>query len=83
MGIFMDVGIYEAKSKLSQLVEKAEAGEEVILTRRGRPVAKIVNVAPAKKRDRAALLREIHALARRVKIPRKMSIREIIAEGRD
>ena len=79
----MDVEICEAKSKLSQLVEKAEAGEEVILTRRGRPVAKIVNFAPANKRNRTALLREIHALARRVRIPRKLSIREIVAEGRD
>ncbi|OGK76535.1 MAG: hypothetical protein A2X51_14460 [Candidatus Rokubacteria bacterium GWC2_70_24] len=79
----MDVGIYEAKSKLSQLVEKAEAGEEVILTRRGRPVAKIVNVAPAARRNRALLLREIRALARRVKIPKRVSIRDIVAEGRD
>lgn len=79
----MEVGIYEAKSKLSQLVEKAEAGEEVILTRRGRPVAKIVNVAPAGRRNRALLLREIRALARRVKIPKRVSIREIVAEGRD
>ncbi len=79
----MDVGIYEAKSKLSQLVKKAEAGEEVILTRRGRPVAKIVNLAPASKRNRTALLREIHALARRVRIPRKLSVRELVAEGRD
>ncbi len=79
----MNVGIYEAKSKLSQLVEKAEAGEEVILTRWGRPVAKIVSVAPARKRDRAVLLREIHALARRVKLPKKLPIREILAEDRD
>jgi prevent-host-death family protein len=79
----MDVGIYEAKSKLSRLVEKAEAGEEVILTRRGRPVAKIVTVAPAARRSRAALLRDIRALARRVRIPREVSIREILAEGRD
>ena len=78
----MVVGIHEAKSKLSQLIEKAKAGEEVILTRRGRPVAKIVNVAPASKRNRMALLREIRALARRVKIPRKVSIRELVAEGR-
>lgn len=79
----MDVGIYEAKSKLSQLVEKAEAGEEVILTRRGRPVAKIVNVAPSARRNRALLLREIRALSRRVRIPKRISIREIVAEGRD
>lgn len=79
----MDVGIYEAKSKLSQLVEKAEAGEEVILTRRGRPVAKIVNVAPAARRNRALLLGQIRALARRVRIPKRVSIRDIVAEGRD
>lgn len=79
----MDVGIYEAKSRLSQLVEKAEAGEEIVLTRRGRPVAKIVTIGSAPKRDRAALLREIRALARRVRIPKRISIREIVAEGRD
>ena len=79
----MDIGIYEAKSKLSRLVEKAEAGEEVILTRRGRPVAKIVNVAPSSKRSRALLLRQIRLLAERVKIPSRVSIREIVAEGRD
>ena len=79
----MDIGIYEAKSKLSQLVEKAEAGEEVILTRRGRPVAKIVNVAPSTRRNRALLLREIRALSRRVRIPKSVSIKDIVAEGRD
>lgn len=79
----MDIGIYEAKSRLSQLVEKAEAGEEVVLTRRGRPVAKIVNVAPARKRDRARLLREILELAHQVKIPKNLPLRDIVAEGRD
>lgn len=79
----MDVGIYEAKSRLSQLVEKAEAGEEVVLTRHGRPVAKIVNVTPTSQPSRKAILREIHALSRRVKIPRKVSIAELVSEGRD
>ena len=79
----MDIGIYEAKSKLSRLVEKAESGEEIVLTRRGRPVAKIVTIAPGAKRDRASLLRRIRKLARRVKIPRGVSLAEIVAEGRD
>lgn len=79
----MDVGIYEAKSKLSQLVEKVLSGEEVILTRRGRPVAKIVKMTPSGRRDRISLLREIRSLSRRVKIPKRISIREVIAEGRD
>ncbi len=38
------VNIAEAKAKLSQLVEQAERGEEVILARHGRPVARIVRL---------------------------------------
>jgi prevent-host-death family protein len=34
--------IHEAKSQLSKLVERAEAGEEIIIARAGRPVAKLV-----------------------------------------
>jgi prevent-host-death family protein len=36
------VNIAEAKAKLSQLVDMAEHGQEVVLARHGRPVAKIV-----------------------------------------
>lgn len=34
--------MHEAKTTLSQLVELAEAGEEIVLARAGRPVARIV-----------------------------------------
>ncbi|MCX7960973.1 MAG: type II toxin-antitoxin system prevent-host-death family antitoxin [Burkholderiales bacterium] len=79
----MEVGIYEAKSKLSRLVQKVEAGEEVVLTRHGKPVARIVTFAPAAKGGRRTLLREIRALARRVRIPPEIRISEVLAEGRD
>jgi prevent-host-death family protein len=36
------VGMHEAKTNLSRLVERARSGEDVILERSGRPVAKIV-----------------------------------------
>ena len=39
----------EAKARLSELVDKASAGEPQIITRRGKPVAKIVAIEPAKK----------------------------------
>jgi prevent-host-death family protein len=38
------VGMHEAKTKLSQLVERAHAGEDVVITRRGKPVARLVPV---------------------------------------
>jgi prevent-host-death family protein len=41
------VGMHEAKTKLSQLVERAQAGEDVVITRNGKPVARLVPVAPA------------------------------------
>jgi prevent-host-death family protein len=37
--------MHEAKTKLSQLVERAEAGEEIVIARNGKPVARIVPVA--------------------------------------
>ena len=37
------VGIFEAKAQLSQLVQAVEDGEEVVLTRHGKPVARLVS----------------------------------------
>jgi prevent-host-death family protein len=36
------INIYDAKTQLSKLVERAEAGEEIIIARGGRPAAKLV-----------------------------------------
>jgi prevent-host-death family protein len=36
------VGMHEAKTKLSQLVERAEAGEDIVITRSGTPVVRLV-----------------------------------------
>lgn len=38
----IEVGTYEAKARLSELIDKAEAGETVVITRHGRPVARLV-----------------------------------------
>ncbi len=43
----MVVNIHEAKTHLSKLVEEVERGEEVVIARRGKPVARLVpDVAP-------------------------------------
>jgi prevent-host-death family protein len=39
------VGMHEAKTKLSQLVERAEGGEEIVIARNGKPVARLVPVS--------------------------------------
>lgn len=46
----MKVSVYEAKSKLSQMINKALEGEEVVITRNGKDVVKLAPVQK-KKRD--------------------------------
>jgi prevent-host-death family protein len=41
------VNIYEAKTKLSQLLARVEAGEDVVIARAGRPIARLTAVEPA------------------------------------
>jgi prevent-host-death family protein len=42
--------LYEAKSSLSQLVDRAAAGEEIIIAKAGKPLAKLVPVAARGRR---------------------------------
>lgn len=50
------VSLADAKARLSELVERAAAGEVVCITRRGKPVAQITAVdAPRKRIDASAL----------------------------
>jgi prevent-host-death family protein len=44
----MEVNVYAAKTQLSRLIDRAAAGEEVVITRHGRPVARLV---PAEQRQ--------------------------------
>jgi prevent-host-death family protein len=54
-----EVGAFEAKNKLGQLLDLVEQGEEVIITRHGREVARLVPVRPIhnRKQARAAIQR--------------------------
>jgi prevent-host-death family protein len=51
----------ETKSHLSAVVDQVQAGEEVVITRRGRPVARIVADSGRIERDSAALAQELRA----------------------
>jgi prevent-host-death family protein len=44
-----DVTLANAKARLSELVDRAAAGESVCITRRGKPVARLVAASPARK----------------------------------
>jgi prevent-host-death family protein len=44
MKCMAQVGMHEAKTQLSKLVERAEGGEDIVIARRGTPVARLVPV---------------------------------------
>ncbi len=51
----MRIAVSEAKGQLLELVRRAEKGEEVILTRHGQAIARLVPMAPDAAERRAAL----------------------------
>jgi len=60
----MQISVTEAKSQLTELVRRAEAGDEIILTRHGHPAVRLVPVKPrSDAKSRKAALDEIRASA--------------------
>lgn len=57
------IGLFEAKTHLSEVVARVEAGDEVVITRHNRPVAKLVPIAAA-DRDPAVRRAAVNALLR-------------------
>ena len=47
----IEVGAFEAKTHLSSLLEQVSRGEEVLIRRRGKPVARLVPVQQAEPRQ--------------------------------
>jgi prevent-host-death family protein len=64
-----EIGSFEAKNKLSELLAKAESGEEIVITRRGRPVAKLVPITSSRDVQGArGAMRRIRTLAQQMKL---------------
>ena len=57
------INMHEAKSQLSKLVEWAEAGQETVIARAGKPVAKLVPLATK------AAARKLGVLKGKLKVP--------------
>jgi prevent-host-death family protein len=75
------IGLFEAKQKLSELVERAGEGEQIGITRRGKLTAMLV---PARKEvDLREVFADIERIRKRAKpLPKGMTIKDLIEEGR-
>lgn len=57
-----EIGAFEAKTHLSELLDRVERGEELVITRRGRPVARLVPANDARQRNSAEAVKRLRAL---------------------
>jgi prevent-host-death family protein len=76
-----DVGIFEAKSQLSSLIERAEGGEEITITKHGKPVARLVGVSASSPDRVASILRRMSELRKGATLG-ELTIRALRDEGR-
>lgn len=64
----IEIGAFEAKNTLGSLLDRVEQGEEVVITRHGKPVARLVPNAGRPDREEAeAAAARIRKRARRFK----------------
>ena len=76
-----EVGIFEAKTRLSELVDQvATNGEEVVITKRGRPVARLLPTASEESAVEGALA--LLLAAREASVAGTGSLRDLINDGR-
>jgi prevent-host-death family protein len=79
------VGTYHAKTHLTDLLARVEAGEEVVITRHGRPVARLVPMRETGSAPVDDVVEEFRKLRQSVSSRGGMkgvSVRDLIHEGR-
>ena len=64
----IEVGAFEAKTYLSSLLEKANRGEEVLITKRGKAVARLVPAKQAQQSELRATISQLLAFRKEVKL---------------
>ncbi len=78
----MNIGIAEAKAKLSELVERAAKGEEIVIERHGKPVARLVAEQPKKKPLDIEAIRQFQATLPKTDTSAEEFIRKMRDEAR-
>ncbi|MBW2030660.1 MAG: type II toxin-antitoxin system prevent-host-death family antitoxin [Deltaproteobacteria bacterium] len=73
------VGAYEAKTRLSELLEKVARGDRIVITKHGRPVAVLSPASTQASPGEVVAQIKAFRQGRRLK---RLRIREIIEEGR-
>ena len=75
-----DVGVYDAKTHLTALLDRVEKGEQFTITKHGRPIARLVPVTRADRERRREAIARIKELSKGQILGG--SLKDLINEGR-
>jgi prevent-host-death family protein len=75
------IGLFDAKTHLSALLERVAQGEEITITKHGVPVALLVPAANRRKKDPKKVAERIRALRCGARLE-GITIRQLLEEGR-
>ena len=76
------IGAFEAKNRLSELLVAVQNGEEVTITKHGRPVAKLVPFTTRDQARVAAAIAELRELRQKLRLGDETSVKDLVDEGR-
>ena len=77
----VEVGVFEAKTHLTRLLDQVQRGETITITRHGRPVARLIPAAGSSRDERRRAISALKKL-RAGQTLGGLTVRELIDEGR-
>lgn len=79
----IEIGAYEAKTRLPELLQQVKAGKQFTITNRGKAVADLVPSRKGRLLNKAAAVTKFRAFMQRNPVKGTVSLKELIAEGRE
>ena len=78
------LSVFEAKARFSEVISRAESGKQTVITKHGKPVARVVPDKAKKPEqwDRSEVIDRIMKFSRNCRTRRKVDLQELIEEGR-
>ncbi len=79
----IEIGAYEAKTRLPELLQQVKAGKQFTITNRGKAVADLVPSRNTSPSNKAAAVNKFRAFMQRNPVSGKAVVKDLIAEGRE
>ncbi len=78
----IEIGAYEAKTRLPELLQQVKAGKRFTITNRGKAIADLIPSRTSVPRNKAAAVERFRAFMRRNPVAKRASVKALRSEGR-